>query len=248
MTGGFCPECGTPHTSGAKFCPKCGASLSSPPPSGTGTLEKAAEVVDKVSSTVSKVESTMRSAGKITQTARQLSTITIRPPAEWKVVVGEVLPVAGQKVVDTAVSTAKQQVEQKVRGEVTKQITEKIGTLKKPLEGVPQERVVPSPAGSPANSGGSLREGGSPHVTPQERPGGAVPPEQTAPGTVPHAVCPYCGTPVKSGVKFCGSCGARMGGSPPVSPATPPSPTCPGCGAAIVAGKKFCGMCGQKLG
>jgi len=215
MTGGFCPECGTPHKSGAKFCPKCGASLSSLPSTGAGTLEKASEVADKISSTVSKVESTMHSAAKVTQTAKQLSAITIRPPAEWKVVVGEVLPIAGQKVVDSAVATAKQQVAQKVGEEVSKQVTKTIGTVKNPAPVVPPESVVA---------------------------------HQRIPDAMPGPACPSCGNQVKPGAKFCGSCGARIGGSPPVSPPQPPpSPACPRCGAVVVPGKKFCGACGQKL-
>mgnify|MGYP001420769529 CR=1 FL=1 len=208
-----CQTCGSPYTAGAKFCPKCGASLSSPPPAGTGTLEKAAEVVDKVSSTVSKVESTMRSAGKITQTARQLSTITIRPPAEWKVVVGEILPVAGQKVADTVVSTAKQQVEQKVREEVSKQITEKIGTQKKP-EAVPQESVVAQgevPAVTPGTAcpscGKFVKPGAKFCGSCGARMGERASPPPAAP---PSPGCPRCGAAIVAGKKFCGSCGQKL--------------------------------------
>jgi uncharacterized Zn finger protein (UPF0148 family) len=214
MTGGFCPECGTPHKSGAKFCPKCGEPLASPPSTGAGTLEKASEVVDKVSSTVSKVESTIHSAGKITQTAKQLSTITIRPPAEWKVVVGEVLPVAGQKVVDTAVSTAKQQVEQKVRGEVSKQITEKIGTQKKSEAVVPRESVVAQQRipdtmpGPPCPSCGKQGKSGAKFCGSC---GARMGVSASSPPAAPHSpACPRCGAAIAVGKKFCGSCGQKL--------------------------------------
>lgn len=118
-----CERCNTAYTRGAKFCPKCGAPVTQSSPGGTATLEKASEVIDKVSSTASKIQSTINSAGSIAKTARDLSTITIRPPAEWKVVVGEMLPVAGQKVIDKAISSA----EQKVTGEVTRVVTEHLG-------------------------------------------------------------------------------------------------------------------------
>jgi len=124
MTTKFCPKCGIPLSPGAKFCPGCGQKISDSAPAGKGSLQRAAEAIQTVSSTISKVESATQSAKTVVETARDLSTITIRPPAQWKVVVGEVLPVAGKKVVDAAVSTAGQKVEQCVTEKVSRVITE----------------------------------------------------------------------------------------------------------------------------
>ncbi|HNI42599.1 MAG TPA: zinc-ribbon domain-containing protein, partial [Methanoregulaceae archaeon] len=95
MTIKFCPKCGTALSPGAKFCPGCGEQTTASAPGGQG-LQKAAEAIQTVSSTISKVESATQSAKTVARTAKDLSTITIRPPAQWKVVVGEVLPVAGK--------------------------------------------------------------------------------------------------------------------------------------------------------
>ncbi len=131
MTIKFCPKCGTALSPGAKFCPGCGEQTTASAPGGQG-LQKAAEAIQTVSSTISKVESATQSAKTVARTAKDLSTITIRPPAQWKVVVGEVLPVAGKKVVDAAVSTAGQKVEQAVTEE-WQAITEHLGGSPGPL-------------------------------------------------------------------------------------------------------------------
>ncbi len=46
--------------------------------------------------------------------------------------------------------------------------------------------------------------------------------------------CGKCGARLEAGSKFCGQCGAALGG-------------CPSCGAAVVAGNRFCISCGQPL-
>jgi membrane protease subunit (stomatin/prohibitin family) len=60
---------------------------------------------------------------------------------------------------------------------------------------------------------------------------------QAMAGAKPGAsvVCPKCQAAVPQGQKFCGSCGAAMGG------------TCPKCQALLAAGAKFCGSCGSAL-
>ena len=213
----FCTKCGTARKNEAKFCSACGEPFPSAHPAAAGTLDRASEIAGKVSSTVSSVESTISSAQNIAQAAGQLSPIVIRPPGQWKVVVGELLPVAGQKMVDSAVSTARQQVEQKVREEVSQQITEKFRTPAQPARGgptTPPESFVPQ------------------HMVPHVTSGGT---------------CPSCGTQFKPGARFCRNCGARFDGGASAPPASPPSPTCPRCRTVIVPGKKFCGNCGQKL-
>src|SRR6516225_7941499 len=46
--------------------------------------------------------------------------------------------------------------------------------------------------------------------------------------------CRQCGAAVEASQRFCGECGAPVGG-------------CPSCGAPIIAGKKFCHACGQAV-
>lgn len=62
-----------------------------------------------------------------------------------------------------------------------------------------------------------------------------VPPDATAPG---QGSCPACGSPLKPGIKFCGSCGAAV----PTAP-----PACPHCGQAVNPGARFCGSCGSAV-
>ncbi len=49
------------------------------------------------------------------------------------------------------------------------------------------------------------------------------------------AKCPRCQEENASGMKFCGGCGANLGGA------------CPACGTLCPAGQKFCGECGAAL-
>lgn len=68
--------------------------------------------------------------------------------------------------------------------------------------------------------------------------------------------CASCGAAMKSGMKFCGSCGAAN--VPPVKKAVPkpaakpglPNPEgerCASCGASLKPGVKFCGSCGSAV-
>lgn len=54
----------------------------------------------------------------------------------------------------------------------------------------------------------------------------------------PQVVCPKCGAPNSSNMKFCGNCGSQLNAKM----------ICPHCGKEIVEGMKFCGECGQPLG
>src|SRR5438270_9149195 len=49
--------------------------------------------------------------------------------------------------------------------------------------------------------------------------------------------CSSCGAQNPSGFRFCGSCGAELGGTP-----------CPSCGFDNPPGQRFCGQCGSALG
>jgi hypothetical protein len=50
-------------------------------------------------------------------------------------------------------------------------------------------------------------------------------------------VCPQCGTPVRTNMKFCGQCGQSLA-----------PPRCRQCGRPLVPGEKFCAECGQSTG
>lgn len=54
-------------------------------------------------------------------------------------------------------------------------------------------------------------------------------------------ICHECGTENAGGVKFCGSCGAKL------VPDQPAVKYCPGCGKEVAAETKFCGECGTKI-
>lgn len=55
--------------------------------------------------------------------------------------------------------------------------------------------------------------------------------------------CPGCGSPVKSGQKFCGVCGTKL-----FEEKTIYAPMrCPNCSSPISMGQKYCGTCGTML-
>lgn len=248
MTTKFCPKCGTALSAGAKFCPGCGQRVSESAPEGKGSLQKTAEAIQTVTSTISKVESATQSAKTVARTARDLSTITLRPPAQWKVVVGEVLPVAGRKAVDAAVSTAGQKVEQTVTEEVSRVITEHMGGAARtpvPESFVPEKGVPGEAGGVPCPSCGT-------RVSPGTRfcgsCGAKIEGSMTPfPATPPSPLCPACGKAIIPGKKFCGSCGAKIEEITKPASAPPPQPVCPACGKPVMPGKKFCGSCGHRV-
>ncbi|HEX3144963.1 MAG TPA: serine/threonine-protein kinase [Pyrinomonadaceae bacterium] len=60
--------------------------------------------------------------------------------------------------------------------------------------------------------------------------------------------CTRCGTDQPAGTKFCGRCGASMGGSAIAwNPPRPVEVVCPKCAATYASGTKFCGRCGCTL-
>jgi hypothetical protein len=223
MTGNqhFCPKCGTSNKIDAKFCRSCGEKLATAGSSTVETVQKAADVVNTVASTVSKVESTVSTAGKIAQTAGEISQVVIRPPAEWKVVVGDMLPTTGQKMVESAVAKAEQQVQQQVQQKVQEEVVKQVSKVVSKQEPAPESFV--------------------PTVTPSEA--RAPPPLSSGPA------CSKCGKPIKPGAKFCGSCGAACVIGAPAENVVkaPAAPVCPSCGNPLAPGKKFCGSCGWKI-
>src|SRR2546421_3132826 len=60
--------------------------------------------------------------------------------------------------------------------------------------------------------------------------------------------CTRCGVDQPVGTKFCGRCGASLGGSQIAwSAPRPVEVLCPGCGVTYPSGTKFCGRCGKTL-
>lgn len=79
-------------------------------------------------------------------------------------------------------------------------------------------------------------------ATPADVVAATPPPKPVA--TPQTSSCPSCGAPVKPGAKFCGGCGATLGGDAP-QPSAPS--VCPSCGAALKPGAQFCGSCGSRV-
>lgn len=67
--------------------------------------------------------------------------------------------------------------------------------------------------------------------------------ETVAPKRVSDLVCSKCGTPLKTGVKFCRNCGVRA--DIPLADLQPALAGVCACGAKIVEGAKFCRECGK---
>jgi hypothetical protein len=60
------------------------------------------------------------------------------------------------------------------------------------------------------------------------------------------ATCPECGKPLRSGARYCGSCGSIVSGAALARPeAIPPELTCTNCGNLLRSGARFCNRCGQ---
>ena len=60
--------------------------------------------------------------------------------------------------------------------------------------------------------------------------------------------CTRCGVDQPTGTKFCGRCGASLGGSQIAwSAPRPVEVLCPGCGVTYPTGTQFCGRCGRTL-
>jgi predicted RNA-binding Zn-ribbon protein involved in translation (DUF1610 family) len=215
----FCPKCGTANKADAKFCRSCREKFAAAGSLTTETMQKAADVANTVASTVSKVGSAVSTAGKIAQTAGELSQVVIRPPAEWKVVVGDMLPVAGQRMVESAVVTAETHVQQQVQQKVQEEVTRRVSDMVSKKVPEPPESLVP--------------------VTQSYQPQPSAPQPSSSVVT-----CPSCGNLLKSGAKFCNSCGSVLAGTPKTVSVT----VCPSCGKPLTPGKKFCRSCGNKLG
>jgi eukaryotic-like serine/threonine-protein kinase len=72
---------------------------------------------------------------------------------------------------------------------------------------------------------------------------------QTSLGGAAHKIrCTRCGVDQLAGTKFCGRCGASLGGSAIAWNAPRPVEVlCPGCNTTYPSGTRFCGRCGRTL-
>lgn len=69
-----------------------------------------------------------------------------------------------------------------------------------------------------------------------------------APASLNRIRCTRCGMEQPAGTKFCGRCGASLGGSAIAWNAPKPVEViCPGCNSTYPPGTKFCGRCGRTL-
>jgi serine/threonine-protein kinase len=86
------------------------------------------------------------------------------------------------------------------------------------------------------------------HITPTPS-GPSSAPSLNHPGVGASRIrCTRCGMEQPAGTKFCGRCGASLGGS--AIAWTAPRPVevlCPGCNSTYPSGTKFCGRCGRTL-
>jgi uncharacterized OB-fold protein len=198
-----CKQCGAVSSRKAKFCPKCGTPLTPSPAGQAGTWEKISGAVDTISSTVPGVRSTVSSAASLAKTAESLAGIPASPPAEWKVVVGEVLPAAGQRAVEAAVEAGVTAAGRKVAGEAGRAVTRHAGGG---WESVPRQAELPARPVCPS-CGKTVLPGAKFCGSCGAKIAGDT---KTSPAPSSRPVCPSCGQPVSPGAKFCGSCGHRL--------------------------------------
>jgi len=106
------------------------------------------------------------------------------------------------------------------------------------VDSAAQPRHAPPPASYP-----SLNQP-SPSLN---QPGASL--NQSSPGGAGNKVrCTRCGADQLAGTKFCGRCGASMGGSAIAwNPPRPVQVVCAGCSATYPSGTRFCGRCGRTL-
>jgi predicted amidophosphoribosyltransferase len=254
-----CPKCGFIADDKSQFCRSCGNPLkiksSLEDTSNRGgtkeTLEHISEDLKKVTSTVSKVESALNTASKIGSATDQISKFIVRPPAEWRVVVGEMLPVAGQQIAEATISAASRQIQMKVTEEITKKLEDKQeDPLSKMIPNVGTPATVPPMpeksgeycpvCNNPVKPNAKFCKGcGSPLSQPEPSP-------QISTETLNSTLCLVCRSPLTPGAKFCYSCGTKVGSTSPSTQMESTAITCKSCGSPLKEGAKFCKFCGAK--
>jgi serine/threonine protein kinase len=86
------------------------------------------------------------------------------------------------------------------------------------------------------------------HQGPATPPPAGPPSLNQADASASRISCTRCGMEQPAGTKFCGRCGASLGGSAIAWNAPRPVEVlCPGCNSTYASGTKFCGRCGRTL-
>jgi hypothetical protein len=237
----FCPQCGTPNGPESRFCRSCGISLAPGKEApGAGGEDTATRLTGTVTSAMSNAESALQQAGSLLKSAEAATPLVIRPPAQWKVVVGDLASAKADNAVREAVGNVIQRGQEKVKTEIERK-----------MDDVPAG-TPPPVQHSPAGSGTLLSCpscGGPVHGREKFCGSCGAKLVAPAPGSKPAGTaggCPACGAPTIPGKKFCGSCGAKLSQSSPVPQPDAPAARCPACGAPTTPGKGFCGSCGAK--
>lgn len=189
--GQFCPGCGSPRTPGKRFCGTCGAGFDSDMPAPAASTSNGA--LDTAVSAMNTVERAVSAAQAATNLAGQVSRFEIGPPAEWKVVVGDTIPVLGEAVAGRAVDIVTEGVQEAVTSGVQQAI----------------QGVTGPAGGTPASEGPRCPVCGKVTVPGKRFCGTCGAPLSPAPSVGANpAVCPSCGDPIGPNEKFCGVCGA----------------------------------------
>jgi hypothetical protein len=201
----FCPQCGTPNRPESRFCRSCGKSLApGKEPAGAGREDNAARLTGTITSVMSTAESTLQQAGSLLKSAEAATPLVIRPPTQWKVVVGDIASAKADSAVREAVGNVTQKGREKVKSEIERK-----------MDDIPAGTTPPARPG-PAGSGALLSCpscGGPVHGS--EKFCGSCGAKLVAPAPGPQPAgpegrCPACGAPTTPGKKFCGSCGAKQ--------------------------------------
>lgn len=243
----FCPRCGTPHDAGAKFCRSCGKQFTvTGGPPAREAIREMGDAIEKATSVPGKVESVVRTAESMARAAWTEPPLILRPPVEWKVIIGDMGTDAGKRALESVIrekqEVLREEIREGIRGEIHEDVSMKgDGDERKAPEKkthpVPQPPTSPPPPVCPSCKKPLTPETkfcgncGTPVRKPVEA-GEKKPMSRT---------CPNCNGPVLPGDSFCTGCGA------PVSAGSPLPLSCPSCGNPVTPGKKFCAKCGRNL-
>ncbi len=228
----FCPACGAERSSTAKFCGSCGHMFTDK--SEDAPLEKMTKTVEKAKEAISQVESGVRSAESAVGKAQQVASFVVSPPAEWRVVIGELpedianrMAGMGEEMVARSTEAARQKVEAAVSSKIEEVVKETVSPT--PVQVGKEEPVIKSgtgenicPAcGKPVKPGAKFCGscGAKQEVLPLCPRCGApmkggichvCTKTGTAGNNLPSRICPYCGSPIGMQAKFCRSCGKTI--------------------------------------
>jgi predicted amidophosphoribosyltransferase len=172
---------------------------------------------------------------------QRVAGMTVAPPAQWRLVVGEVPGASGKEPAEVAVHAAEHEVKSETAERMNAMVLENM-------------KHTPGVSTGPVPDGDRVPAGACPACGRPFLPGmkfcgvcGAKLPGGQGTGQAhPGNTCPAFGKEFSPGKTFCGGCGAKLP-SPVHESATRDQNTCPACGSETGPGKKFCGACGHVL-